>query len=341
MTPTNLTARMATAEPVVVAPIARELRGAGGVSTESVLPETRPVTVGLRLVEWRPMVEHGTAQPSRRPRIGGFTPSRLDAVVSQADRVAPNRANNPRGATADNPRDGHTTETGARLGAESCLGVGPFSERAQACGTGLTTSRTGTEPCIAESAECGLTCAERVGELYKSFYHRVFCFARRSVSDEEAEEVAHETFVRLLRVRNLERMSISVAYLLRIADNLLKRKHERAQRYRVVLERSSMVVLGGEEACEPGSDRGQGACGAVVEQFDTDRIHAAMRRLTSEEQTAIRLIVCEGLDYQAAARSMGVRVSTINNWKHRGLAKLKQLVGINRSASDAATAAVG
>ena len=50
---------------------------------------------------------------------------------------------------------------------------------------------------------------------------------------------------------------------------------------------------------------------------------------------------CEGLDYQAAARSMGVRVSTINNWKHRGLAKLKQLVGINRPAQHSPASAAG
>jgi DNA-directed RNA polymerase specialized sigma24 family protein len=49
-------------------------------------------------------------------------------------------------------------------------------------------------------------------------------------------------------------------------------------------------------------------------------------RLTPSEQSAIRLIVCEGLDYQAAARSLGVPVSTINNWKHRALAKLKQII---------------
>ena len=33
-----------------------------------------------------------------------------------------------------------------------------------------------------------------------------------------------------------------------------------------------------------------------------------MHALTREEQTAIRLIVCQGLDYQAAARSLGVPV---------------------------------
>jgi len=186
--------------------------------------------------------------------------------------------------------------------------------------------------------------AELVAGLYRDAYHRVYAFVRRSVGDGEAEEIAHEAFIRLFRVRNLERMTVSVAYLLRIAENLLKRRHERATRYKVVLEQSARAAAaargewiveaedaGGRDAqmsAGPiGPDGCVGACGSPA-----DRVLEAMReRLTSEEQAAIRLIVCEGLDYQSAARSLGVPVSTINNWKHRGIAKLKQFVGCEAS----------
>lgn len=172
--------------------------------------------------------------------------------------------------------------------------------------------------------------ARIVGDLYSRSYHRVFAFTRRFLGDEEAEEVAHESFVRLLRVRNLERMTISVAYLLRIAENLIRRKHGRAQRYREVLEQSGRMVPGaGEpEACLPAgsvfrSGRGERVSDAIA---DADRLDAVMSQLTACEQSAVRLIVCEGLDYQAAARSLGVPVSTINNWKHRALCKLKHII---------------
>jgi len=72
---------------------------------------------------------------------------------------------------------------------------------------------------------------------------------------------------------------------------------------------------------------------------DANELQAAMHALTREEQTVIRLIVCQGLDYQAAARSLGVPVSTINNWKHRGLAKLKNLIGLAQHASRGVPAA--
>lgn len=201
--------------------------------------------------------------------------------------------------------------------------------------------------------------AELVASLYRDAYHRVYAFVRRSVSDGEAEEIAHEAFIRLFRVRNLERMTVSVAYLLRIAENLLKRRHERAARYKVVLEESARAAAAarGEwivDAGTAGSCEAQpSACSVDLEACGRasgspadallDEVLGAMReRLTSEEHAAVRLIVCEGLDYQSAARSLGVPVSTINNWKHRGIAKLKQFVGCDagRQAARGLSAAV-
>lgn len=175
-------------------------------------------------------------------------------------------------------------------------------------------------------AELSRIRAQIVGDLYRSSYHRVFCFARRLVGEVEAEEVAHEAFVRLLRVRNLERMNISVAYLLRIAENLIRRKHGRVQRFREVLERSGRMVLGIEQAVAwpESAARPEARVGSLC--IDSDCIEGVLHRLSPSEQSAVRLIVCEGLDYQAAACSLGVPVSTINNWKHRALGKLKQII---------------
>jgi len=174
--------------------------------------------------------------------------------------------------------------------------------------------------------------AEIVAELYKSSYHRVFAFARRLVSDDDAEEIAHESFVRLLRVRNLERMQISVAYLLRIAENLIRRRHGRAQRYREVLEQSGrMVPECGERLGRPDSGGTSGlrshSARRGSEPCAERGLDELLRLLTPAEHSAVRLIVCEGLDYQAAACSLGVPVSTINNWKHRALTKLKNYIG--------------
>lgn len=262
------------------------------VSDESPIPDARPLSTRSGELESRLVEVHGTARPDgRMPSEPGARPHRGPA------------SGDPASADID-PGVGYAFVESDRT---------PDGEPIPTDPVGLAALR-----------------ARIVARLYERDYPRVHRFCRKLAREEVAEEVAHEAFVRLLRVRKLERMVVGTAYLLRIAENLLRRRHERAQRYRTVLDGYGMVVpirtgtAGSTEAESPtvGRMRSQ----RVVP--DAGELHAAMCALTHEEQTAIRLIVCQGLDYQAAARSLGVPVSTINNWKHRGLAKLKNLIGL-------------
>jgi RNA polymerase sigma factor (sigma-70 family) len=208
----------------------------------------------------------------------------------------------------------------------------PSVELAPACAAEPVDRTPDGEHIPSDPVELAALRSRIVARLYERDYARVHRFARRLAREEVAEEVAHEAFVRLLRLKNLERMVVGTAYLLRIAENLLKRRHERAQRYRTVLDGYGMAVpsaRGPAGSSDAGPATG-GQAGTARVVPDTDRLQAAMGALSEDEQSAIRLIVCHGLDYQAAARSVGVPVSTINNWKHRGLAKLKKLVESSR-----------
>jgi predicted DNA-binding protein (UPF0251 family) len=57
--------------------------------------------------------------------------------------------------------------------------------------------------------------------------------------------------------------------------------------------------------------------------IEASMLGEALESLTVHEQETVRLIICEGLSYTQAARVLEVPVSTINNWKHRALHKLK------------------
>lgn len=155
------------------------------------------------------------------------------------------------------------------------------------------------------------TRADVVLRLFDDFYERVYAFLRKSTSPEVAEDLAQEVFVRLLQHPELERLTISVSYLLKIAHNLLRRRYARATRLRELLQERQQVL---------GVD---GMTGAPM-ALDSALLEAAMGLLTSDEHSAVRLIVCEGRSYQHAAASLGVTVTTINNWKHRGLTKLRR-----------------
>jgi RNA polymerase sigma factor (sigma-70 family) len=63
---------------------------------------------------------------------------------------------------------------------------------------------------------------------------------------------------------------------------------------------------------------------------------ARLDALSPREREAVQLVVCNGLSYQEAAESLGVPVSTVNNWKYRGIQKLKEM---NEADGDVGNAA--
>lgn len=155
--------------------------------------------------------------------------------------------------------------------------------------------------------------AQIVLELFDKYHNRVFCFVRRSTDQATAEDVAQEVFIRLLTKEDLENKEINVSYLLKIADNLLKRRYQRGKRFDTFLQvegrRKTEQTLRTERT--PPGER-------------TTKVRQGMDKLTSGERDAVRMIVCEGMSYQAAAKSLDVNVTTVNNWKFRGIQKLKQ-----------------
>lgn len=159
-------------------------------------------------------------------------------------------------------------------------------------------------------------------DLFDRYYERVHAFARRSVDANVAEDVTQEAFTRLLQHPRLEEMEISISYLLRVVQNLLRRRYTRTAKLRTILERElaprerrrreRMAMM--DDPPEPG---------LLLREV---RLEEALGRLSSDERDTIRLVVCEGLSYAEAARSLGVSVTTVNNWRHRGLQKLRRFI---------------
>jgi RNA polymerase sigma factor (sigma-70 family) len=155
--------------------------------------------------------------------------------------------------------------------------------------------------------------AELVLGLFETYYERVYCFARQSLEANRAEDIAQEVFTRLLERENIESMTLSVSYLLKIADNLIKRRYRRSQQFGRYLDAKGRHTEFAQRN-KVQERRGPG-------EREIDR---ALGRLSRVERDAIDLIVCKDLSYDDAALSLGVPTSTINNWKYRGIQKLKR-----------------
>ena len=163
--------------------------------------------------------------------------------------------------------------------------------------------------------------ATLVLDLFDLYYERVYAFLRKSTTPDVAEDLAQEVFLRLLQHPDLERLTISISYLLKIAHNLLRRRYARSARLRELLEERCHAD-DSLDAMTPGAKRQ-----TKESEVGTDILETALGPLGKDEQDAVRLIVCEGKSYQHAAEALGVSVTTINNWKHRGIIKLRNLVG--------------
>ena len=168
--------------------------------------------------------------------------------------------------------------------------------------------------------------ADIVLDLVERYYDRAYAFARKSVDAATTEDAVQEAFTRLLGHRRLEEMEISIGYILRTVQNILRRRFSRTARLREILEEEIAPNQG--RRTRDGSEKEDRL--SPTTPVDVVTLQHAMDRLGDDERDALRLIVCEGLSYAEAARSLGVTVSTINNWKHRGLGRLRKLVEAER-----------
>jgi RNA polymerase sigma factor (sigma-70 family) len=160
--------------------------------------------------------------------------------------------------------------------------------------------------------------ADIVLELFEAYHDRVYAFARKSAEPAVAEDATQEAFVRLLQHPRLEELEISISYILKIVHNILRRRFTRSVRLReIVDENIKPRIRQREEDSSPKPLR------AAEELTNLGQVELAFGRLNADERDALRMIVCEGTSYAHAARSLGVSVTTINNWKHRGLSKLR------------------
>ena len=165
--------------------------------------------------------------------------------------------------------------------------------------------------------------------LYETCSLRVYAFLRRSLPADAAEDLTQETFLRLLQLRNLEKKSISISYLFRVAQNLVRRRYNLAARRRGIHD----TVLRYEVECASKVDDPNQQLVAL----EAEHLGPAIETLVPHEQETIRLIVCEGLSYADAARILEVPVSTVNNWKHRALRKLRGFIDAINDESESVT----
>jgi RNA polymerase sigma-70 factor (ECF subfamily) len=159
---------------------------------------------------------------------------------------------------------------------------------------------------------------EALGELYDRYAPKMYTYIYRRVGHAAtAEDLTGELFLRVVRsIRNDQawRESFS-AWLYRIAHNLV------VDHYRNLPEQP-------HEPVEPSMQGDSGDLAAALEsRAARDRLRAATRRLTPDQQEVVALRFGEGLTSAETGRVLNKSVGAVEALQHRALASLRRILG--------------
>ncbi len=137
--------------------------------------------------------------------------------------------------------------------------------------------------------------------------------ARLTGSRDRAEDLGQETFLRLFRARDRYRgEGHLVAYLFRIATNLLRSEERRERRARML-----SFLWTPEEHEEPSAPR------RMLENETRDEVAAAVAALPLRLRVPLVLHEIQGWPYSDVARHLGCREGTVKSRIHRGRLALR------------------
>ena len=155
---------------------------------------------------------------------------------------------------------------------------------------------------------------EDFASVYATHHNEALRLAYLLCGDpERAEDAVAEAFVRVYRQMRRNEIRNPRAYVRRAVVNEINSRFRR-----LALERR-------EASKRSGDDRG---VRTADDSFaDSDEMFAALRQLPARQRTALVLRFYEDLPEKAIAEAMGVSVGTVKSTLHRGMERLRILLG--------------
>ncbi|MFJ6985984.1 MULTISPECIES: RNA polymerase sigma factor [unclassified Streptomyces] len=174
-------------------------------------------------------------------------------------------------------------------------------------------------------------------ELFDSYARAVYNHAFRLTADwSTAEDVMSATFLEAWRLRDRvdpEGGSLR-PWLLGIATNTARNQYRSNRRYRAAATAAAAAELAVPDHAEEVADRVD----------DRRRLAAALTALAGlrrTEREVVALCLGEGLDYESAARALGVPVGTVASRLSRARRKLRTLTAAEVADATAPVRAAG
>lgn len=154
-------------------------------------------------------------------------------------------------------------------------------------------------------------------------------FYRLTGSRHDAEDLLQEVFVRLVRmIGQYEHDGRFEGWLFRIATNLVRDRVRRSKVSRPTSDGSARDAHGEAEPLSERADPAGEVPSASLELAeDIDRLQQAIEQLPEAEREVILLRHFSQLSFRDIAEQMGTPLGTALARAHRGLARLRELMG--------------
>ena len=159
---------------------------------------------------------------------------------------------------------------------------------------------------------------EALAELYDRYAPRMYAYIYRRVSDSAlAEDLTSELFVRVLRsIRDSRAWRGSfLPWLYRIAHNLVVDSYRRQPAVPPASLDEAPIISGEDDPLE-----------AVQDAQARERLQAAIRRLTPEQQEVLALRFGEGLTAREVAEVIRKNTGAVEALQRRALATLQRIL---------------
>ena len=151
-------------------------------------------------------------------------------------------------------------------------------------------------------------------QMYAAYHAEALRLAYLLCGDRfRAEDAVAEAFVKVYRQMRRGGVEQPRAYLRRAVVNEINSRFRR-----LAIERREAVRRSGDA---------RGLRGAAEDIADTDQIFAALRHLPTRQRQVVVLRFYEDLLEKDIAEVMGISVGTVKSTLHRGLERLRELVG--------------
>jgi RNA polymerase sigma factor (sigma-70 family) len=144
--------------------------------------------------------------------------------------------------------------------------------------------------------------------------HRLYRYLLRQLRNtQDAEDLAQEVYLRLLRHTDLKQVRSPQAYLYRIAFNVLWEFRERGSDVTF----DSLVA---EQAAERVADEAPLPEDTYDDTLRRNRLEKAVAELPPRQRAALRLALRPGLSHAQIASMLGISVSTTRNLIYKAIA---------------------